>query len=222
MASRSRRSLSGHRRLRGRSSRRRTARPRCACARSTSSAAVSSGTRPISLRYIRTGSLVGVFSASASSSACRAGAAPPRPRRLAGLDDLDTLRGEQPEDGVHRLGRQLGGQQGGADLFGGEEAGLLTLRDEVLDLVGLRFSRQGGGGHDGVRHLLSRTAAGQCAPAPATGRSRMSSEGAQVACSRNGRSCCARARGHQLAEQPVVLLRLVDRVDPLQPRLQTA
>ena len=48
-------------------------RARCACARDTSWSAVSSGTLPISLRYLRTGSVLGVLSDRSSSRAglCR-------------------------------------------------------------------------------------------------------------------------------------------------------
>ena len=65
-----------------------------------------------------------------------------------GVDELDTLFGQDLQDAVHLLGLELGGLHGRADVFGGDKAGLLALGDEVLDLVDLGFTRQDGGGHD--------------------------------------------------------------------------
>ena len=65
-----------------------------------------------------------------------------------GVDDLHARLGEDLQDAVHLLGRQLGGLHGHADVFGRDEAGLFTLRNEVVDLIHLGFARQDSRGHD--------------------------------------------------------------------------
>ena len=75
----------------------------------TSSAAVSSGTLPISVRYMRTGSVLGVLidrsSAGASSSPAASGAS--AAGGLVAFEELDALIGEQHEDVLELVGRKL-------------------------------------------------------------------------------------------------------------------
>ena len=127
-----------------------------ALARTTSCSAVRSGTLPISLRYMRTGSLVGALRASSSSRAERASRANSSALELVDhLDDLDVLVLQVLQDVVHLLGRRRPGR-GPRCLLVGEEAPLLALGDEVSDLVDLRLFGDG----DLLRDLSFRTAPG--------------------------------------------------------------
>src|SRR6266508_3314264 len=69
------------------------------------------------------------------------------------LDDLDVLVGEDLVDVVDLLSREIDGSQRLDHLFGGDEAALLPLDDEVAYLVDLGFL---GHGHR-VRYLSCRT-----------------------------------------------------------------
>ena len=107
-------------------------------ARETSSAAVSSGTLPISLRYMRTGSLVGVLiersSAGAASSPSLASAG-----GLVAFDDVDALVGEEQEDVVDLIGRQVDVLQHVSNVLAGQVALFAALGEQFAHLVDHRL-----------------------------------------------------------------------------------
>ncbi len=110
-----------------------------ALARMTSCSAVNSGTLPISLRYIRTGSLVGAFSAN-------------HVELVHHLDDLDVLVLQHLVDGVDLVGAGVDGRECVEDVLSGEEAAFLAPCDELAHPVWLGFLVR----HHAVRYLPRR------------------------------------------------------------------
>ena len=95
-------------------------------ARSTSCAAVSSGTFPISFRYIRTGSFVGALRRSSSICRCAIGV-----ELVAGdLDDLDPLAAQVlldlRQELLDLLGREVVDRNRFEQVLGGDETALAT------------------------------------------------------------------------------------------------
>ena len=111
----------------------------------TSSSAVSSGTLPISLRYMRTGSLVGVLTERSSlGMTSSSGLAPGRRRRHAlALEDVDAEVGEEVVDAVDLVGRELDVLQRVGDVVAREVALLAALVDEHADLLDAQLGRLG-------------------------------------------------------------------------------
>ena len=104
----------------------------------TSSSAVSSGTLPISLRYMRTGSLVGVLTERSSlgmTSSSGSASARPAGGCLVALDDVDAEVVEEDEDVVDLVGRQIDVLQHVVDVVGVQVALLAALGDELVDLL---------------------------------------------------------------------------------------
>ena len=122
----------------------------------TSSSAVSSETLPISLKYMRTESLVvvliersslgmtsssGLFSTTSSTQSDLA------------LDDVDAQVGEQVVDVVDLVGGQIDVLQGVGDVVGGEIALLATLLEQRADLfVRARPARMSAAVFRGIDH----------------------------------------------------------------------
>ncbi len=110
---------------------------------STSPSRVSSGTVPISRRYMRTGSLVfssapGVRSSSTSSPASMSGSyflSRPADGSFGSFEDVDSLRADGGQQVLEVLGRmQVVGKQV-VDLVVGQVALLLACIDQFFDIV---------------------------------------------------------------------------------------
>ena len=114
----------------------------------TSPSRVSSGTVPISRRYMRTGSLVlssapGVRSSSGPSLDAVAIEVLVAAVRLVGIDDLDACAAKRIEEVVEILGRGDLRRQHLVDLVVEEVALLLADRDQLAYFVVSFFNRQG-------------------------------------------------------------------------------
>ena len=112
----------------------------------TSSSAVSSGTLPISLRYMRTGSLVGVLTERSSlgmTSSSALASWPSCARRLVALEDVDAEVVEEDEDVVDLVGRQVDVLQGVVHVVGVQVALLAALVDQLAHLFDGQLGRVG-------------------------------------------------------------------------------